>query len=250
MPTHSASNSLPSIPQLYHLPGFYEPFAAISHLFGAVVFIVLGYLLLRRGRGDRARMIYLGIYSASAVFLFSMSGVYHMLVRGGTAQQVMGHLDHSAIFVLIAGTFTPGFGILYRGWQRWLGLLLIWTAAIAGIVLTTVFSGRVVEGMRLTFYLTLGWSGVIATIDLWRRYGFPFIRPLVVGGVINSAAAVAQQFGWPILIPGVVHAHEMFHVAVLIGSILHWRFIWQFAAGAPAEIPVVGDLCPAPVTLG
>jgi len=246
----ASPHALTGIPELYHLPGFYEPFAAISHLLGAVVFLVLGCLLLRRGRGDRARMVFLGIYAVSAVVLFSLSGVYHMLVRGGAAQQVMGQLDHAAIFVLIAGTFTPGFGILYRGWVRWAGLLFIWSAAITGIVLTTVFYGTVAEGMRLTFYLTLGWSGTIATIDLWRRYGFPFIRPLVIGGVINTAAAVSQHFGWPILIPGVVHAHEMFHVVVFAGSVFHWLFIWQFAAGAPAENLRFDGLGQAEPTLG
>ena len=57
--------------------------------------------------------------AVETVFLLSMSGVYHMMESGGTARAVMGRLDHSAIFVLIAGTFTPVHGILFRGWARW-----------------------------------------------------------------------------------------------------------------------------------
>jgi hemolysin III len=218
-----------TIPELFHLPGFDEPFSAISHLVGTAIFLVLGYLLLRRGRGDPARMAYLGVYAFSCVLLFSMSSVYHMTVRGSPANQVMRHLDHAAIFILIAGTFTPGYGILYRGRVRLLLLLSVWTLAIMGIVLTTIYSGGLAEGMRLVFHLGLGWSGIVITVDLWRRYGFAFIRPLLVGGLITSVFAVAQLFRWPVLVPGIVHAHEVFHVAVLIGSIFHWRFIWQFA---------------------
>jgi hemolysin III len=225
----SAESAVAKVLVLFHLPGFDEPFSAISHLVGTAIFLVLGYILLLRGRGDLARLAYLGIYAVSCVLLFSLSSVYHMTARGGPANQIMDQLDHAAIFVLIAGTFTPAYGILYRGWVRAILLLSVWTAAIAGIVLTTVYSGGLAEGMRLAFHLALGWSGIAVTMDVWRRYGFAFVRPLLVGGLITSAFAVAQLFGWPVLIPHVVHAHEVFHVAVLVGSIFHWRFIWQFA---------------------
>src|SRR4051794_13448772 len=112
--THFAVTGLwGTIPELQHFPGFYEPFSALSHLLGAFVFLILGCLLLLRGRGQRSRLIFLGIYAVAIVFLLSMSGVYHMLVRGGTPHRVLERLDHSAIFVLIAGTFTPIHGLLF-----------------------------------------------------------------------------------------------------------------------------------------
>jgi channel protein (hemolysin III family) len=220
--------------ELYHLPGFHDPFSAISHLAGAVVFLVLGGLLMRRGRGDPARLAFLGVYTVSGVFLLSMSAVYHMMMRGGTARQVFERLDHSAIFVLIAGTFTPAHGLLFRGWRRWGPLLLIWAAAITGITLKSIFLHGLAEGLGLTSYLALGWVGVLSALSLWRRYGFAFVEPLVLGGAAYSVGGVLEYLGWPVLIPGVVHAHEVFHLAVLVGVFCHWCFIWQFAAGAPA----------------
>ena len=89
---------------LYPLPGFHDPVSSISHLLGAVVFACLAVPLVRRGRGDAGRVAFLGVYAFACVFLFSMSAVYHMLPRGG-GRAVMERLDHSAIFVLIAGTF-------------------------------------------------------------------------------------------------------------------------------------------------
>ncbi|HEV2969923.1 MAG TPA: hemolysin III family protein [Pirellulales bacterium] len=226
--TTAASSSLL---QLYHLPGFYEPFAAISHLCGAALFVVLGLILLRHGSGGRLRVTLLSVYVAANVFQFSMSGLYHMMIRGSAAHQLMGKLDHAAVYLLIAGTFTPVYGLLYQGRLRRALLIAVWTAAVAGILFTTFFAIDVGEGLRLGLYLGLGWSGIVAMIDLWRRYGFAFIWPLLAGSAMTSLAALCQEFGWPTLIPGVIHAHETFHVILLIGSFQHWLFIWQFADG-------------------
>jgi channel protein (hemolysin III family) len=220
---------------LYHLPGFHEPFSALSHLAGAVLFCVLGFLLLRRGRGDSARLVLLGIFAGSCVLLFSMSGMYHMMVRGTSARQVMKRLDHGAIFVLIAGTFTPAHGLLFRGPLRWGPLLLIWAAAITGITLKTIYFDDFAEWLGLSFYLTLGWLGGVSAILLARRYGFSFLKPLLFGGLAYTVGGVMEFFGWLVVIPRVVHAHDVFHVAVLVGAVFHWRFVWQFADGSPSE---------------
>lgn len=219
-------------PELYHLPGISDPFSVISHLLGALIFLVLGILLVRRGRGSLSRQIYLGVYAFACVFLLATSGVYHMMERGGAARLVMGRLDHSAIFVLIAGTFTPVHGLLFRGWLRWLPLLLIWAAAIAGITLKSIYFDSLSEWLGLSFYLALGWLGAISGTLVARRYGFRFVEPLLWGGIAYSVGAIMEFCRWPIVITGVVHSHEMFHLAVLIGAFFQWLFIWQFAAGA------------------
>jgi channel protein (hemolysin III family) len=221
------------VSELYHLPGFYDPFSAISHLAGAGIFLVLGLLLLWRGRGDWGRLTYLGIYVFSCVFLLSMSGVYHMMVRGGTARRVMERLDHGAIFLLIAGTFTPAHGILFRGWQRWAPLTLIWGASITGITLKVIFFDEFPEALGLSLYLFLGWLGTFAGVLLARRYGLRFIAPLFLGGVAYSIGGLMEIIGWPVVVPHLIHPHEVFHIAVLVGVFCHWIFTWQFAQGAP-----------------
>jgi channel protein (hemolysin III family) len=218
-------------PELYHLPGFHEPFSAISHLLGAVVFLFLGIVLMMRGRNTGYGRIYLGIYAVSVVLLLSMSGVYHMMERGGAASRVMERLDHGAIFILIAGTFTPALGMLFHGWRRWGPLAVIWIAAITGITLKTIFFDNFAEWAGLTFYLTMGWFGLGSGIQLGRRYGANFIKPLLLGGVAYSVGAVIEFLHVIVIVPGVIHPHELFHVAVLMGAFWHWLFIWQFAAG-------------------
>jgi channel protein (hemolysin III family) len=177
------------------------------------------------------------VYAIACVVLLLMSGLYHMTKPGSTLHQVMLRLDHGAIFVLIAGTFTPIHGLLFRGTMRWAPLLLVWTAAAAGVVLKTAFFNDLAEWLGLTFYVTLGWLGAATGVVLWRRHGFAFIRPLLLGGVAYSIGAAADFLRRPVLIPGVIHSHELFHVAVLAGAVLHWQFTWQFAEGSAPAAP-------------
>jgi hemolysin III len=220
--------------QLYHLPGLHEPFSALSHLAGAAVFLVLGSLLLWRGRRNHAGLAYLAVYAASVVLLMTLSGMYHMPVRGSAAHQLIGRLDHGAIFVLIAGSFTPVHGILLRGWLRWGPLTAIWTAAAAGIALKTVFYDELPEWIGLTFYLTMGWFGLFSGVVIGFRYGVHFVKPLILGGILYTIGAVVDFHQGMIFVPGVIHPHEFLHMMVLMGAFSHWLFIWQFAKGQPS----------------
>jgi channel protein (hemolysin III family) len=217
--------------QLYHLPGFHEPFSSVSHLLGAGVFLILGCLLLLRGRSNPGGQIYLGIYVFSLVLLMTIRGSYHMSARGGATHKVIERLDHAAIFLLIAGTATPVHGILFHGCLRWGPLVFIWTAALTGITLKTIFFEYLPEWLGLTLYLMLGWFGLFAVIALGRRHGFTFVKPLLIGGIAYSIGGVIEYSQWFYFVPGVIHSHELFHIAVLMGAFWHWLFIWQFAAG-------------------
>jgi channel protein (hemolysin III family) len=232
------------------IPGFTEPVSSLTHLLGAGVFAVLAWFLLRRGWGNATRVAFLGVYSLACVFLMSMSGVYHLLTFGGTARTVLERLDHGAIFVLIAGTFTPAHGILFRGWGRWSVLVMIWGLAVAGIALTTVFFAGLGEWLRLVFYLALGWLGLFSGTALWHMYGLAFIKPLLWGGLVYTLGALADFLRWPVLIPGVFGSHEVFHVAVLVGAGLHWKFIWQFASGIERQHRAQQPACSSGPPLG
>jgi channel protein (hemolysin III family) len=200
------------------------------------VFALLTFPLLRRGRGDWARVAFLGVYAFSCVFLLGISGAYHLLAPGGAGRTVLVRLDHGAIFVLIAGTFTPVHGILFHGVSRWGSLFFLWAMTAAVVTLKTIFFNDLAEWVGLSLYLGLGWTGVVSGGVLWARYGWLFVRPLVQGGAAYTMGAVLEFLRWPVLIPAVVGPHEVFHFAVLIGVGLHWQFVTQFASG---ESPVL-----------
>ena len=213
------------------IPGFSDPVSSLTHLAGAVVFAILGGFLIARGRGDARRVASLAVFVFSCVLLLSLSGVYHLLTPETAARGVLMRLDHAAIFVLIAGSFTPVHAILLRErWQRYL-LAGIWLAAIAGLTLKTVYFDATPPWLGLAMYLGLGWLGVISTVALVLRFGARFVLPLVWGALAYTIGAVAEFLGWPVLIAGIVGPHEVFHLAVLAGVSFHWAFIRRIASG-------------------
>jgi channel protein (hemolysin III family) len=219
------------------IPGFADPVSSLSHLLGAGVFAVLAVILLRRGRGDLLRIVGLAIFSFGAVFLLSISGVYHLLGPSGTPRLILQRLDHAAIFGLIACSFTPLHLVLFRGWGRWGVLALIWGIAITGITLKSVYFESIPPRVGTALYLGMGWIGLGSWLALLRRYGFAFVRPVMWSGFAYTVGAVMDTLKWPTLATGVVRAHEVFHVAVLIGLAFHWAFVYH-VADRPATGPL------------
>ncbi len=210
----------------YPIPGFSEPFSSLTHLLGGAFFAVLGFFLVRWGRGSVARMSSLGIFVFTCVFLLSMSGVYHLLEVGGAGRTVLQRLDHAGIFAIIAGSFTPIHWILFRSWGRWGVLALIWTLAVTGIVLKAIFFDGIPEGVGLGLFLGMGWIGLGTGVALWRRHGFALIRPLLYSGLSYSFGAVLEFLRWPTPISGIVGPHELFHLAVLAGIGFHFKVLF------------------------
>ena len=212
------------------IAGFSDPLSALMHLAGAVVFARLGISLVRQGRGDLHRMMSLVVFAFSCVLLLSISGMYHLSSPDGAFREVLRRLDHAAIFVLIAGSFTPVHAILFRGPWRWGMLTVIWAVAISGLTFKTIYFTSIPEGFGLALYLGFGWLGLATWIALVRRFGFRFARPVLWGALAYTIGAVTDFLRWPVLVPGIVGAHELFHLAVLAGVSFHWLFICSFAS--------------------
>ena len=209
------------------MPWFTDPFSSITHLTGAVLFFVFGVRLVhyaKRQSGVVAAWT-TGVFVVSVVLLLSMSGVFHLLEHGSDARMVLQRLDHAAIFALIAGTFTPIHGILFRGFWRWGVLFLIWALAITGITLKSIFFNDMAEWVGLMFYLGLGWIGVLTAFLAHRLHGFQIIKPLLYGALAYTVGASLEFLRLPVVIPGVLGPHELFHLAVLAGIMFHWLFI-------------------------
>jgi channel protein (hemolysin III family) len=117
-------------------------------------------------------------------------------------------------------------------------LALVWAFSVAAIISKIIFFNSMPEALSLSLYLGMGWLGLVSGTALWRRYGFAFVEPILWGGIAYSIGAVLDFLTWPVLIPGVIQWHEVFHVAVLAGLGFHWTFAWAIADGriAPAKV--------------
>lgn len=207
------------------IPGFSDPFSSMSHLLGALVFLFLGVKLIFQTRGHTGYVFAVSIFVFSVVFLLSMSGVFHLLDHDTIGRAVLQRLDHAGIFGLIAGTFTPVHSILFKGFWRWGILFLIWALAITGMTLKSIFFHDMAEWLGLLFYLGLGWVGILSAYLTHRLHGFTIIKPLLYGAIAYTAGASLEFLRLPIVIPGVIGPHELFHIAVLLGIAWHWQFV-------------------------
>lgn len=206
--------------------GFSDPVSSLSHLVGAVFFLITGIVSLVRYHQNWRHSLAMGLFVFAVIFSLSMSGVYHLLTPDTTGRLVLQRLDHAAIFFLIAASFTPIHALLFRGLNGWGILLLIWLISISGITLKSIFFANMPEWMGLIFYLGLGWVGVYTAYLLTRHFGFNFTRLLLYSALAYTLGAVLDFEKAPNLIDHVFGAHEIFHLCVLAGISFHWCFLF------------------------
>jgi channel protein (hemolysin III family) len=241
-------------PDLIAIPGFADPVSSLTHLVGALAALVAGFFLVRRGmrareslrsQRHRLRIAALVIFVVSAVLLLSMSGVYHMLPHAMVSRAVLQRLDHAAIFVLIAGTATPVYAIMFRARWRWGMLTILWILAGVGVTLKSVYFADVPANLGAALYVAMGWFAGISMILLARRFGTGFVLPLLIGGLIYTVGAAVEMVNPRPLYGAVFRSHELFHLAVLGGLFWQWRFIHTIAAMEGDEDSQTPELAPA-----
>ena len=222
-----------------------QPVSSLSHLIAAAAALVAAVPLVRLGQGCRGRKLALTVYVSSVVITLAISGVYHGMEPGSQGRYIMQRVDHCAIWCLIAGTFTGVHGIMWRGFWRRGVLSFIWAYAAFGIVLQVLWFRAVVGNIELILYLGLGWVGIFSIHKLGRQIGWAAALPMLYAGIAYSAGAILEAYKWPVIVSHWVEAHEVFHFAVIVGVVLHWRFIRYLlihhtsALAAPSPSPPV-----------
>lgn len=182
--------------------------AALS-IAGLTVLVVFASL-----KGDPWRIVSLSIYGSTLVALYLTSTLYHG-IQSPRAKEIFRRLDHVAIFLLIAGTYTPFTLVTMRGGVGWIMFASVWALAVVGVLLKAFYMGRF-ERLSLALYLGMGWIALlsikpaIAMIPGWGLIG------LLIGGLFYTFGVVF--YAWERLPFG----HSIWHVFVLAGSISHF----------------------------
>jgi len=197
-----------------------EKLNSISHLVGAVLALVgLGALLtIAIQSGDPRQIIGFSVFGVTLVLLYTMSTLYHSFHPPGLKRAFM-VFDHVAIYLLIAGTYTPFMLITLRDGNGWLILSIVWALALAGILSVIFLSGRVVKFAQVVLYLGMGWAclaDIGALIAGLPRAGFLW---LVAGGIFYTVGVVFYVLD---LLKKLNHAHGIWHFFVLAGSLCHF----------------------------
>jgi hemolysin III len=206
-----------------------EPFCGLSHLLGAALSVAGLVALLVVTTGRPWHVTGVAIYGASLILLYVASTLCHSVHCSEANAKRLDRFDHAAIFLLIAGTYTPLCLVTLRGAWGWTILAVEWALAAIGIGL--VVRGKVrAQWPRVAVYLAMGWIAMVAVVPLVNLLPGWAIFWMIAGGVIYSAGAVIYATKWPALWPGRFGNHDLWHVFVLAGSACHFVMIHCFIA--------------------
>ena len=187
---------------------------AILGLAGLIALLIVGW-------GTPAKVISLAVYGLSLIFLFSASATYHMVRVKDKVLEIFRKVDHAAIFVLIAGTYTPFCVNAFSGFWKWGMLTIIWSLAVIGIVVKIYYIGAP-RWLNAGIYVLMGWISVIAAGQMLATLPTWVFIWLIAGGVVYTLGAVVYATKIFNFKPGVFGFHEVWHIFVLLAACAHF----------------------------
>lgn len=199
-----------------------ELFSVLTSLAGAAAASVGVAVLLFAAvhQGDPWKIVSSSIYGFALLSLYTVATLYHAL--DGRVKRFFRELDHDAIFVLIAGTYTPFGLVTLRGKWGWTLIGLVWGFAIYGIVQRR-WPGKLLRIPELAIYLGMGWLIVFAIRPLLRAFPLPGVALLGLGGMFYTGGIafyiLDRRFAW---------AHGAWHLCVLAGSLSHYLAVYLY----------------------
>jgi len=196
----------------------------------AAVFSVVGMIVLAvQTAWDLPRMVTMIVFGVSMVALYTTSSLYHSVPWKERWKKRMQRFDHSMIFLLVAGTYTPiAFNVLTGSW-KWITLGVVWAIAVFGILQKMLFPD-VGNWLSMTLYMVMGWFAIIPVRELFDRLPLEAMVLLIVGGASYSVGMILLVSKRPSLFPRVFSYHEVFHVLVISGTLLHFLMILFYVA--------------------
>ncbi len=199
----------------------------VSHQWAFFVSVLTGGALVVTAPSGRATLA-AAIYAVSVAGLFGASALYHRITwASATARRWMRRLDHSMIFVLIAGTYTPFALLALHGPLATAILVAVWAGALAGVLMKLVWIDAP-KWLVAATYVILGWVAVAAFPQLAGSLGITAMAMVAAGGLLYTAGAVIYALRRPDPVPAVFGYHEVFHVLVIVAAALQYAVVAFF----------------------
>jgi len=206
-----------------------EPFSGLSHLVGALLALVALYLLLHNAvqLHDQLAIVAFSIYGLSLFLLYAASATYHLLPVAPRVKVILQKWDHTMIYVLIAGTYTPLLLLSLPESWRWPGFSVIWFLAGLGIF----FKWARFQSPRwisTALFLGMGWLSIPIFPELLKYFPLPGFYWIAVGGAFYTIGAIVYALKKPDPVPGIFGFHEIWHLFVLAGSFSQFWALYRY----------------------
>lgn len=198
----------------------------VFHQYAFFVSIGLGAVLVAGASGASERLS-AAVFASTVATMFGVSALYHRIMWAPTARRWMRRLDHAAIYLLIAGTYTPFALLALSGAWRWTILPIVWGGALAAIALKLVWIDAP-TWLTAVVAVVLGWAGVVAVPQLWDHAGAAGVVLLGVGGILYTLGAVVYAARRPDPVPAVFGYHELFHALVIAAAACQYGAVAVF----------------------
>jgi hemolysin III len=215
---------------------FKDPISGLTHL-GSALISALGMAILVWLSPPGLARLAMGIYGISLVLLFSASATYHLVQTTPRREEWLRKFDHVAIFLLIAGTYTPVCLVVLTGGWRWGLLIPVWLIAAGGSLFKLVWV-RSPRWLSAGAYIVMGWLGVIGVVQLLSALPLAALGWLLLGGLLYTGGAVIYATKRPDFLPGVFGFHEIWHLFVSAGGAAHYVFVAAYIL--PLALKVAG----------
>lgn len=203
-----------------------ETFNFYSHLAGVLLSVAGLIFLFRVASTSVPAIITALIYGLSIVFLFSASSLYHAFKKEENEVSFWRRMDRMAIFFMIAGTYTPICYFCLEGPWRWTMIGLQWGLVGFG-VFSQIFFPKAPRSLYAVIYLIMGWLAIFPMGQILANMSSPQKVLLFTGGIAFTAGGLIYAIKRPRMVPGIFSFHELFHITVLLGGILHYAMIYR-----------------------
>lgn len=208
-----------------------RPWSAYTHGFGAVLALLGGILLVVRAvqLGGWVRIFSCAVYSLSMLVLYTASTLYHCLNGKVETRVRLRKFDHISIYYLIAGSYTPICALALTGrWSVWGIAMLsaIWILTAVGTV-SEVFWANRPRWLTTATFIFMGWIAIFALYPLFQTLAGGGFALLLGGGLLYTVGAVLYALKWPLREHPKFGAHEIFHLFILAGSIVHYLLMYH-----------------------
>jgi hemolysin III len=212
-----------------------------SHLATAVWAVIATLFMLRltpKGGGRRTAIL---IYGLSMILLFLASGTFHGLHYSSPEERrFYQKIDQSAVYLLIAGTNTPLMTVLLQGRLRKWCLVCVWTIAFAGVASLWLLP-KPPHPLVVGLYVGLGYLGTIPIFHYYRAVGWSAMIWLWLGAALYTIGAICELAQWPVIIPGLIQAHEVLHLCDSAACFAFFMFILRHVIPYPGEYSQTGN---------
>lgn len=205
-----------------------EPVNSLTHLFGALLSLIGTIILLKYNYPTLNLLSTLSIiiFGISLILLYTTSGVYHLVNATDEVLAKLRKLDHSMIFVLIAGSYTPFCLLSLSGAFQWSIISIVWALAIIGITLK-MFWMDMPRWVSTSFYIGMGWIALFALKPLYDSLSIGGFTLLLLGGSFYTIGGIIYGLKKPNICKG-FGFHEIFHIFVMLGSLCHYIAIFKY----------------------